>query len=133
MNLEDKEALPWMAKFTRDPVPAKIVWKQTGALHDRSYWLAVPKGNAAEGALVVAERKGQKISVGQVEKVGALVVRLDDRMLNLDQPVTVERDGKTLYSAKPERTIRTMVQTLADRGDPKLMFDAEVEVDLASQ
>ena len=60
-------------------------------------------------------------------------MRLDDRMLNLDQPVTVERDGKTLYSGKPERTIGTMVQTLADRGDPKLMFDAEVEVDLASQ
>jgi hypothetical protein len=133
MNLEDKEALPWMAKFTRNPVPTKIVWKQTGALHDRSYWLAVPKGKAVDGALVVAERKGRKITVSQVEKVGRLVVRLDDRMTDLDQPIFVEQDGKTLYSGKPVRTIRTLVQTLAVRGDPKLMFDAEVEVDLGDQ
>ncbi len=133
MNLEDKEALPWMAKFTRDPVPTKIVWKQTGALHDRSYWLAVPKGKAADGALVIAQRKGQKITLIQVEKVGRLVVRLDDRMMDLDQPATVEQGGTTLYSRKPDRTIRTLVQTLADRGDPKLMFDAEVEVELAPQ
>jgi hypothetical protein len=131
MNLADKEALPWMATFTRNPTPAKVVWKQTGALHDRSYWLAVPNGRAEGGSLVVAERKGQKISVNKVEKVGRLVVRLDDRMLDLDQPVTVEQEGRTLFSGKPIRTIQTLVQTLADRGDPRLMFDAEVEVDLA--
>ncbi len=57
MNLEDKEALPWMAKFTRNPVPPKIVWKQTGTVHERFYWLAVPKGTAEGGSLVVAERQ----------------------------------------------------------------------------
>ncbi len=132
MNLQDKEALPWMAKFTRNPVPAKVVWKQTGALHDRSYWLAVSKGKAVDGALVVAERKGQKVTVNKVEKVSRLLVRLDDRMMDLDLPVAVEKDGRTLFSGKPIRTIRTLVQTLADRGDPKLMFDAEVEVDVAN-
>ena len=80
---------------------------------------------------MVAERKSQKVTVNKVEKVGRLVVRLDDRMMDLDQPVTVEQDGRTLFSGKPIRTIRTLVQTLADRGDPKLMFDAEVEVNVA--
>jgi hypothetical protein len=131
MNLEDKEALPWMAKFTRNPIPAKVVWRQTGVLHERSYWLAVPKGSAKDGSLVVAERKGQKVTVNKVEKVGKLAVRLDDRMMDLDQPVTVEQGGRTLFSGKPIRTIRTLVQTLADRGDPKLMFDAEVDVEVA--
>ena len=131
MNLQDKEALPWMAKFTRNPVPVKVVWKQTGALHDRSYWLAVSKGKAVDDALVVAERKGQKVAVNKVEKVSRLLVRLDDRMMDLDLPVAVEQDGRTLFSGKPTRTIRTLAQTLADRGDPKLMFDAEVEVDVA--
>ena len=42
MDLEDKAALPWMAKFSRDPVPERVVWKQTGTPHERSYWLAVP-------------------------------------------------------------------------------------------
>ena len=28
MNLEDREAIPWMEKFTRNPLPEKIVWRQ---------------------------------------------------------------------------------------------------------
>jgi hypothetical protein len=42
MNLEDKVALPWMAKHTRNPVPKRVVWKQASTTHDRFYWLAVP-------------------------------------------------------------------------------------------
>ena len=35
MDREDKAALPWMAKFTRNPVPDRVVWKQSGTPHDR--------------------------------------------------------------------------------------------------
>ena len=130
MKLEDKEALPWMAKFSRNPIPSRVVWKQTGATHDRFYWLAVPKGKAEGDSLVVAERLGQKITISKAEKVARLVVRLDDRMVNLDEPVSVEQGGKVLYTGRPQRTMRTLVETLADRGDPRLMFDAELAVDL---
>src|SRR5262249_22830525 len=44
MDGNDSAALPWMARWTRDPVPNRVVWKQTGTPHDRSYWLAVPSG-----------------------------------------------------------------------------------------
>lgn len=44
MDREDKAALPWMAGFTRNPVPGRVVWKQTGVPHPCSYWLAVPPG-----------------------------------------------------------------------------------------
>ncbi|MFM8217984.1 MAG: polyhydroxyalkanoate depolymerase, partial [Planctomycetaceae bacterium] len=27
MNLEDAAALPWMAKYSRNPVPERVVWK----------------------------------------------------------------------------------------------------------
>ena len=128
MNLEDKEALPWMAKFTRNPIPEQIVWKQTGTPHERSYWLAVPEPQL--DSLVVARRHGQTIEILAHEKVKALLVHLDDRMLDLDQPVKVVQGGKELYTGVPHRTIRTMVQTLVGRGDPRLIFDAEVPVEL---
>jgi poly(3-hydroxybutyrate) depolymerase/transglutaminase-like putative cysteine protease len=128
MNLEDKAALPWMAKFTRDPVPEKVVWKQTGTPHDRSYWLAVPPKEAKGDSLVVATRRGQVIEVTAAEKVSKLLVRLDDRMLDLDKPVEVKQGGKTLFAGIAPRTVGTMVKTLAGRGDPGLVFDAEVEV-----
>ena len=133
MNLEDKEALPWLAKFDRNPVPDRVVWKQTGTSHDRSYWLAVPKGKAKGGSLVVAERVANKITITKAEDVERLVIRLDDRMIPFQGPVVVEQAGKILHSAPVTRTIATLAKTLADRGDPKLMFDAEVEVTLAGK
>ena len=130
MYREDRAALPWMAKFTRNPVPDRVVWKQTGTPHDRSYWLAVPAAEAKVGTLVVASRTGQVVNINGVEKVGRLLVRLDDRMMDLDKPVTLTYDGKTLFSGTPARTIGGLVRTLGGRGDPRLMFDAEVAVDL---
>ena len=128
MNLEDKAALPWMAKFSRNPIPEKIVWKQVGAAHDRFYWLAVPTEEAKGGTLVVATREGQKIDLASVEGINQLTIRLDDRMADLDKPVSVTHAGKELLSVTPKRTIATLINTLEGRGDPKLMFSAEVSV-----
>jgi poly(3-hydroxybutyrate) depolymerase len=130
MNLEDKAALPWMAKFSRNPTPDRVVWKQTGTPHERSYWLAVPPGEAKGDSLVVAKRDGQTVEITSAEKVGKVIVRFDDRMADLDKPVTVKYDGKELFSGTAARTVAVMVKTLVGRGDPKLMFDAEVSVTL---
>jgi hypothetical protein len=130
MNLEDKAALPWMAKFTRNPTPEKVVWKQTDVPHDRSYWLAVPTAEAKNDSLVIATRAGQVIDIATAEKVSKLLVRFDDRMADLDKPVEVKHVGKVLYSGVAARTIATLTKTLAGRGDPGLVFDAEVEVTL---
>jgi hypothetical protein len=51
-------------------------------------------------------------------------------MADLDQPVRIMYAGKDLYAGTPHRTVATMVKTLAGRGDPKLMFEAEVAVEL---
>jgi poly(3-hydroxybutyrate) depolymerase len=130
MNLEDKAALPWLADFTRNPVPEKVVWKQTGTAHERSYWLAVPPGEAKTETLVVAKRSGQKVEITSVQSVDKLLVRLDDRVADLDKPVTVTHAGRELYAGTPARTAGVLVKTLSGRGDPKLMFDAEVSVEL---
>jgi hypothetical protein len=128
MNLEDKVALPWMAKFTRNPVPDKVVWKQTDVAHDRSYWLAVPPKEAKNDSLVIATRTGNTVTITTAEKVTKLLIRLDDRMADLDKPVIVKQGDKTLHEGPAPRTVATMLKTLAGRGDPGLIFDAEVEV-----
>jgi hypothetical protein len=133
MDREDKVALPWLAKFTRDPVPEKVVWKQSGTPHDRFYWLAVPTKDAKVDSLVVAERNGQKIEITSAEKVGKLMIRLDDRTADLDKPVTVTHSGKELFAGTPTRTIGVLVKTLVGRGDPRLMFDAEIGVELLAK
>jgi hypothetical protein len=133
MNLEDKAALPWMAKFSRNPVPERVVWKQTGAPHERSYWLAVPPKEAKGDALVVAKRAGQAVDISTAEKVTKLLVRFDDRMLDLDKPVKVTHAGRELFAGDLSRTVGVMLRTLETRGDPSLTFDAEVEVALQAE
>ena len=130
MNLEDKVALPWMAKFSRNPVPSRVVWKQSGTTHDRFYWLAVPVGEAKAGTLVEAKYDKQTIEIVAVEKVSKLLIRLDDRMVDLDKPVKVTHRGKMLFEGIAPRTAGALAKSLVGRGDPKLAFDAEVMVEL---
>ena len=51
-------------------------------------------------------------------------------MMDLDKAVVVKHGSKELINAVPQRTIGTLVRTLGGRGDRKLMFDAEVAVEL---
>jgi hypothetical protein len=130
MNLEDKAALPWMAKFTRNPIPTRVVWKQTGTPHDRSYWLAVPTKEATSDGLVIAKREGQTVEITAAEKVGKLFVRFNESMVDFEKPVVVKQGEQVLYQGNLNRTIGTLAKTLAGRGDPALVFPAEVEVNL---
>jgi hypothetical protein len=123
MDLEDRKAIPWMEKFTRNPVPKKIVWRQDDVTHEEFYWLAVPEPKV--GQEIIAERTGQTIDV-QAEGAGSVFVRLNDEMLDLDQPVTIKRKGAATFDATVNRTIGMLFKTLETRADPNLMFSAEV-------
>ena len=128
MNREDASAVPWMAKFRRDPVPKKVVWYQDDVTHDRFYWLAVEPGRAAKGATVIASVEGQEVRIEKAEGVEKLLVRLDDRLLDLDKPVKITARGKTLFEGHVPRTIGGLEKTLEGPGDVKLAFAAEVAV-----
>ena len=62
--------------------------------------------------------------------VGKIRVRLDDRMLDLDKPVTIVAGEKQAFQGNVPRTIATMARTLAERGDPAGIFSGEVEVEI---
>ncbi|MBL8766532.1 MAG: polyhydroxyalkanoate depolymerase, partial [Planctomycetes bacterium] len=124
MDREERVALPWMASHTRDARPSRIVWEQDDVLHDRSYWLAVdrpdPKGR------VIATRAGQTITIELARSTAALRVLLDDTMVDLDQDVIVVREDREVHRGPVRRTIALLARTLAERGDPRATFCAEV-------
>ncbi len=125
MDLDDKKAIPWMEKFTRDPLPKKIVWEQNAVVHPCFYWLAVPEKQARGGQKITATREGQTIHI-ESQDAGEITVLLNDRMMDLDSPVTITRNGATVFTGVPPRTMATLGSTLAMRGDPELIFSAEV-------
>jgi dienelactone hydrolase len=129
MDKLDAEAVPWMAAFTRDPLPRRVVWRQDEITHGRFYWLAADAKAAKLGDEVTATYDGQRITI-RATGVTRLTIRANDRMMDLDKPVSVMAGTQQIYAAIPVRTIATIAKTLAERGDPTSVFSAEWTVDL---
>ncbi len=129
MDLEDAVALPWMAEFTRNPLPHRIVWLQDDVTHRRSYWLAVDAEHATAGSLIEAKLTGQSIDL-ESNRATSVLVRLSDELLDLDQAISISADGTSLYEGKANRTVAVLYTTTWERGDPALVFSAEVAVDV---
>ncbi len=127
MNLEDKEAIPWMEKFTRNPLPEKVVWQQDDVTHERLYWLALSKGDARGGQLITAERNGQKLNV-TAKDAARVTVLLNDHLLNMDETVNITFNGSALEPKRSRRTAAVIQRTMAERGDPRLVFSGEITV-----
>ncbi|MFM7800063.1 MAG: alpha/beta hydrolase [Planctomycetota bacterium] len=126
MDREDAKAVPWMAGFTRDPRPRKVVWLQDDVTHPRLYWVENP--DPKQGQRVVVEREGQEIRVLEAPAGIALRFLLDDSMLDLDADVRVTQSGQELFKGRVPRTRTTVERVIAGRYDPRAAFTAEVQV-----
>jgi poly(3-hydroxybutyrate) depolymerase len=126
MDREDASAVPWMAKYTRNARPLKVVWLQDDVTHPRFYWLAVDEPK--QGQRIVATRQGQEITIVEAPPSVAVRILLDDTMLDLDKEVRVTQDGKELFRGRVPRSKAVIERTLQERFDPKAAFTAEVKV-----
>ena len=115
------DALGWMAKFTREPNPKDVIWRQD--THSRFYWLECDEIKKSE--IVRATIGGQKITVAP-GGVGELKIRLNDIMVNLDEDVCVVSDGEEKFNGRVDRTIAMIAKTLIERGDPSAVYSGEV-------
>ncbi|MBM4114861.1 MAG: hypothetical protein FJ252_03170 [Phycisphaerae bacterium] len=130
MDRADAEGIVWMSKHTRVDRPTKIVWLQDDVTHDRFYWLKVKAPKA--GSRVVASRAANTITIESWRDLGELTIRLDDSMVDLDQPVIVRTPTTVLHDGSVTRNRKVMEATLAERGDPKGIYPAELTVTLPS-
>lgn len=144
-GIEYAEGPKWIAQRTRNPLPDRVVW--TVKPFDKTvtlnrYWFALPEAPAQMPLYLTAAIKGSHISItaetagvdgkGRVPATtGKVLVRLSDRMCDLEQPLTVSVNGKDRPPVKVERRLSTMVRTMAERCDPEFTFSAEIEVPLS--
>ncbi len=124
MDREDATALAWMSQFNRTVLPKRIVWLQDDVLHQRSYWLAVD--SPRERTRIVAVCDDQQIQIEEAPPDSPIRVRLDDRLLDLDRPVRIIRNGREILNAPVPRTIGTIAKMLGERSDPAAALTAEV-------
>jgi poly(3-hydroxybutyrate) depolymerase len=131
MDLEDAVAVPWMAKFTRNPMPSSVVWLQDDVPHTRFYWLAVDSDQALAKSEVRATCVNQRITLNTTG-LSKIKVRLSDGLTNLDERVTIEVNGRELAPSSFPRRISVLAKTLEERGDPRSVFSSELELSLSN-
>ena len=127
MNLRDAEALPWMAKFTRDPWPDKVIWRQDGVTQSRFYWLGVSKSDHAKGRRIEATVRGQTVNL-TAKQTSRVTVRLSDALVDLDRAVTVKYNGKVKFRGNVDRLKSRMSESLAVRADSSSAAYATISV-----
>ena len=127
MERADTVAVPWMAKFKRNPCPSKIVWRQDDVSHDSFYWLSVPTSEAKEGNCLIVERRDNTFVISKND-YKTLSIGLNDQMIDFNKPVKIIVNGNTVFDAKVKRTIRDIYRSIIKRKDRGLIFSAFVEV-----
>lgn len=118
MNRRDAEGVPWMATFTRNPWPRRIVWVQDDVPHDRFYWLHIPDASAAKrGDRIDAAVEGQTIALTGTVPAGT-TLRLSDALVDLDRPIRVTVNGRAVFHGRVPRTAAAIRASLRERFDP---------------
>jgi pimeloyl-ACP methyl ester carboxylesterase len=125
MNRREAEALPWMARHTRNPWPKKVVWLQDDVTHTRFYWLALPGEEVKVGRKITAEIAGQTVKLsGDVPQ--RIILRLHDALVDLDQPVRVAVEGREVFHGRVTRRAEVIRESIQERADPKSAATAKL-------
>jgi poly(3-hydroxybutyrate) depolymerase len=150
----------WIATKTRDPRPTKVAWFNHALDGNRRTdfsWLSLDAAPARD-TLIVAEvdRKTNTVTVSALVNPPAqgdesavyntdtkapvanrvpytgntLTVHLDDKLLDLDNPVTVMVNGKQAFTGRVERLASHMAEDIARTGDPGRVFPGHVRIAL---
>jgi len=146
--IDDRDTPGWLAAFSRDPLPTRVVWHQPllplpigtadttkllerhypfhAYLRRRCYWLR----NDAPAAFqrLDVTRAGNEFRIDTACHVDRLTLLLDDRFVDLDAPVRVLAGERELVARRVPRTVDAIAASLVEYGDPALMFCAELEV-----
>jgi len=118
-----------MSKFTRNPYPKKVVWKQDDVTHDRFYWLKVNEPKAY--SLIVAKIESQVITISYAT-VPEVVIMLHDNLLNMDKEVKVVYKDKEIFKGYVPRTKDVILSSINEYGDPESIYYGKISVSLGN-
>ena len=118
----------WLSTHT---LPEKVVWQQDDVIHDRFYWLALSPDQCKVGTLIEVKRQGQSFFINQVKDLDGVTILLNDNMVDMDKPITIQYQGKTLFEGVVQRTTQALQESVGPaRGSG---FDVQRQGDCVTQ
>ena len=130
MDLVDAAAVPWMAKYTRNPYPKKVVWCQGDVMKEYSYWLGIPVQEAKKGSMLTAKIDGNTITIEDCD-YSKVRIFLNEKLVDLSEPVIVKHGDDTLFEGKLNPSDALRKKTLFTRNDLFYSFPCMVEVSIS--
>lgn len=131
--VNDKSTVTWLSRWTREPLPERVVWVQGGDVRASSnpirrdfYWLSISDDTEVpteSPARIVAEldRAANAVRL-QVEGYDRVGVWLNDAMLDLDRGVTIFVNGQAVESGLMLRQAETIESSIGQLRDPRRVF-----------
>ncbi|SFD77462.1 hypothetical protein SAMN05518672_103166 [Chitinophaga sp. CF118] len=127
MFRKDTIALPWMAKYKRNPLPGKVIWKQDDRTHNYFYWLEVPPAGAIKNKEAIVGVKDNTITIEKNDN-DTLIICLNDKLVNLNKNIKVNYLGKQVFNSKVSRSIAVIDETVHNRKDAGFIFYAKLTI-----
>ena len=123
----DTAGISWMSRFTRNPFPRKVIWKQDDVTHNRFYWLKVTDPSTDD--LIVASINDQVIYIEETN-VSEVIITLNDHLVDMDENVMVKYLGNEVFNGTVSRNYNTMVSSMEEYGDPESIYFGEISISL---
>lgn len=151
-GIDYRQGPEWLTKFSRNAYPKRVVWSSNklhgGEWSSNAYWLGLDTEASGPAFLTATvDQKNNRIEI-QAEQPAStdatdgpstdrqpltqrtISVYLHDQLVDLDKPVEIRINGKTVANRKFERSLGEMMLSLSDRGDPDYVFPAKAEFSL---
>ena len=123
----DTSAIAWLFKFTRDPYPNKVIWRQDDILQKRFYWLKVEKPEVYSE--ITAKIFDQTITI-EKSSVSEFIIQLNDELVNMNQPIIVKYMDKVIFEGPVKRDISILKNSIREYGDPKSIYYGEIPISI---
>ncbi len=123
-GLPDRDKIKSMYPAVRNPVPRELTWELTDPVIRDFFWLEVPQ--PAKQQEIDATCHDNCVIV-TTKGIAAANVLLDGRLVDWRKPVVFSVNGHS-SSQRLRPSLRTLCETLRERGDPGLAFAAMVKL-----
>ena len=108
-------------------VPHELTWLMTDTVITDFFWLQTK--TPGKDREIDATCRGNKITVSTTSDVKSAAVLLDSRLVDLSVPIDLTVNGKH-SEVRLTPSLRTLCETLKERGDPERAFTVRVELGL---
>ena len=125
-GLPDRDKIVDMYPAVRNPVPTELTWLMTDNVVRDFFWLRCD--SPAKQLEIDATCRDNQLTVTTSANVANASIFFDARLIDFDEPLGIELNGKKFKRVKVRPSLRVLCETLLRRGDPELAFTVQLDL-----